>query len=72
MGPEYVRFQILTIADLRAGQEVKMPPPYGTFKQALKVKEVGARQPKLIAQQRDEDFERQVTGQLSWAMNVPA
>jgi site-specific DNA-methyltransferase (adenine-specific) len=35
---DYPRIQILTIADLLNGAEVKMPPAYGTFKQAPKVR----------------------------------
>ncbi|MEI6180706.1 MAG: DNA methyltransferase [Chloroflexales bacterium] len=35
-GQNYPRVQILTIADLLHGAEVKMPPPFGTFKQAPK------------------------------------
>ena len=36
-GKEYPRLQILSIADLLQGAEVKMPPQYGTFKQARRV-----------------------------------
>lgn len=36
-GRDFPRIQILTIADLLKGTEIKMPPPYGTFKQAQKV-----------------------------------
>ena len=36
------RIQILTIADLLKGAKVNMPTPYGTFKQAQKVKQDGA------------------------------
>jgi len=35
---DYPRIQLLTIADLLRGVEVQMPPPFGTFKQAQKVK----------------------------------
>ncbi len=38
-GNNYPKIQILTIAQLLAGAEIKMPPPYGTFKQAEKVEE---------------------------------
>ena len=31
---DYPRVQILTIAELLRGTEVKMPPTFGTFKQA--------------------------------------
>ncbi len=37
----YPRIQILTIEELLEGKEVKMPPDYGTFKQAQKRKEEG-------------------------------
>jgi site-specific DNA-methyltransferase (adenine-specific) len=33
-GKDYPRIQILTVADLLHGAEIKMPPAYGTFKQA--------------------------------------
>ncbi|MBA4420237.1 MAG: site-specific DNA-methyltransferase [Anaerolinea sp.] len=35
---QYPRLQILTIEQLLAGEEVKMPPQYGTFKKAEKVR----------------------------------
>jgi site-specific DNA-methyltransferase (adenine-specific) len=35
---DYPKIQILTIADLLKGAEIKMPPAYGTFKEAQKVK----------------------------------
>ncbi len=35
------RIQILTIADLLKGAKVNMPPQYGTFKQAQRVKQNG-------------------------------
>ena len=38
-GKDYPRIQILSIADLLKGAEVKMPPQFGTFKQAQRVKE---------------------------------
>lgn len=38
-GREYRKLQILTIEDLLAGKTVDMPPQYGTFKQAERVKE---------------------------------
>jgi hypothetical protein len=37
MGQKYPKIQILTIADLLKGTEVKMPPAFGTFKQAQRV-----------------------------------
>jgi len=36
-GKEYPRIQILSIADLLQGSEVKMPPQHGTFKSAQRV-----------------------------------
>lgn len=45
---DYPRIQILTIAELLAGTGIKMPPAYGTFKQAQKVEELPqARQHKM-------------------------
>ena len=38
---DYPRIQILTIADLLAGAGVEMPPPFGTFKQAGRVRDEG-------------------------------
>jgi site-specific DNA-methyltransferase (adenine-specific) len=38
-GKDYPRIQILSIVDLLHGAEVKMPPQFGTFKQAQRVKE---------------------------------
>ncbi len=43
---KYPRLQILTIEQLLAGEEVKMPPAYGTFKQAERIKKEGI-QPEL-------------------------
>ncbi len=43
-GRDFPKVQILTIAGLLHGAEVKMPPAFGTFKQAQKVKEAGAEQ----------------------------
>ena len=37
-GRDFPKIQILTIADLLAGAEVKMPPESGTFKQAQRVR----------------------------------
>lgn len=39
---KYTRIQIRTIAELLKGAKVEMPPQYGTFKQASKVKQDGA------------------------------
>jgi site-specific DNA-methyltransferase (adenine-specific) len=36
-GQDYPRIQILTIEELLHGAVVKMPPQFGTFKQAQKV-----------------------------------
>jgi site-specific DNA-methyltransferase (adenine-specific) len=36
-GKDFPRIQVLTIADLLSGAEVKMPESFGTFKQAQKV-----------------------------------
>ncbi len=38
-GQNYPKMQILTVADLLRGAEVKMPPPFGTFKQAQKAQQ---------------------------------
>jgi site-specific DNA-methyltransferase (adenine-specific) len=48
-GQDFPKIQILTIAALLTGAaQVKMPPPYGTFKQAEKVDQPVATQPELI------------------------
>ncbi|HVB23585.1 MAG TPA: DNA methyltransferase [Ktedonobacteraceae bacterium] len=44
----YPRIQILTIAELLRGTKIDMPPQYGTFKQAQKVKQDGAGQEELF------------------------
>ncbi|HEX8598196.1 MAG TPA: restriction endonuclease [Chloroflexia bacterium] len=46
-GRDFPRIQILTIADLLKGTEIKMPPAYGTFKQAQKVLTTPERQAAL-------------------------
>lgn len=47
-GKSYPRLQILTIEQLLHGAQVQMPPAYGTFKQAAKVKAgSGLEQPSL-------------------------
>ena len=38
---KFPRIQILTIADLLKDAKVNMPPPYGTFKQAQRVRQNG-------------------------------
>ncbi|HEX9114728.1 MAG TPA: hypothetical protein VGA61_01560 [Anaerolineae bacterium] len=45
---DYPKVQILTIAQLLKGAEVKMPPAFGTFKQAQKVGEQGPEQLGLL------------------------
>src|SRR6266566_5272030 len=44
---DYPRIQILTIEELLRGTEVKMPPQFGTFKQAQRVQQAEAEQPEL-------------------------
>ncbi len=44
---DYPRIQILTIEELLHGAAVKMPPQFGTFKQAQRVQEPSAEQPEL-------------------------
>ncbi len=44
---DYPRIQILTIEELLHGAEVKMPPQFGTFKQAQRVQQRDAEQPEL-------------------------
>jgi site-specific DNA-methyltransferase (adenine-specific) len=45
---DYPKLQLLTIADLLNGAEIKMPPSTITFKQAEKVKAEGAKQKELL------------------------
>ena len=45
---DYPKLQILTIADLLNGDEVKMPPASNTFKAAQKVKAEEGKQDKLL------------------------
>jgi hypothetical protein len=40
----YPRVQILTIEEILNGAEVKMPPSYGTFKKAERVKKIEGKQ----------------------------
>jgi site-specific DNA-methyltransferase (adenine-specific) len=47
-GRDYPRIQILTIEALLRGEEVKMPPQYGTLKQAEKVKQTDSEQDKKL------------------------
>ncbi len=44
---DYPRIQILTIEELLHGATVQMPPQYGTFKQAKRVREIASEQPEL-------------------------
>jgi site-specific DNA-methyltransferase (adenine-specific) len=44
---DYPRIQIFTIEELLRGTEVKMPPQFGTFKQAQRVQQSDADQPEL-------------------------
>jgi site-specific DNA-methyltransferase (adenine-specific) len=44
---DYPKIQILTIEDLLSGKEIEMPPDYGTFKQAQKVKKSEGKQGEL-------------------------
>ncbi len=44
---DYPRLQILTIAELLHGAEVKMPPQFGTFKEARKIREAEGVQQEL-------------------------
>jgi site-specific DNA-methyltransferase (adenine-specific) len=44
---DYPRIQILTIEELLHGAEVKMPPQFGTFKQAKRVQQSDAEQAEL-------------------------
>jgi site-specific DNA-methyltransferase (adenine-specific) len=43
-GKEFPRVQILSIPELLRGTDIKMPPQFGTFKQAQRVQEPGAEQ----------------------------
>jgi site-specific DNA-methyltransferase (adenine-specific) len=44
---DYPRIQVLTIDELLHGATVQMPPQYGTFKRAKRVREVASEQPEL-------------------------
>jgi hypothetical protein len=46
-GQNYPKIQVLTIAELLRGVEVKMPPAFGTFKQAQRVAQPEADQGRL-------------------------
>ena len=45
---DYPRIQILVIKELHAGAQVDMPPTVMTYKQAVKAKDGGAAQKRLI------------------------
>ncbi len=47
-GKKYPRIQILTIEELLAGQQVEMPPAFGAFKQAERIKDAGPEQGRLL------------------------
>jgi site-specific DNA-methyltransferase (adenine-specific) len=46
-GQDYPKIQILTVEELLHGAEVKMPPQYGTFKEAQRVRLQGPEHPQL-------------------------
>ncbi|MGI9061919.1 MAG: DNA methyltransferase [Ktedonobacteraceae bacterium] len=46
-GQDFPRIQILTIEELLHGTTIKMPPQFGTFKQAQRVQQGGAEQAEL-------------------------
>jgi site-specific DNA-methyltransferase (adenine-specific) len=46
-GQDYPKIQILTIEELLHGAEVRMPPQYGTFKEAQRVRMQGPEHPQL-------------------------
>jgi site-specific DNA-methyltransferase (adenine-specific) len=46
-GKSYPRIQVLTIAELLRGAEIRMPPAHGTFKQAPRATPAGAEQGQL-------------------------
>lgn len=46
-GQDYPKIQILTIEELLHGSEVRMPPQYGTFKEAERVRVQGPEHPEL-------------------------
>ena len=43
----YPRIQILTIEEILAGKTIEMPPSYGTFKRAQKIRRVAEEQAKF-------------------------
>jgi len=47
-GRDYPRIQILTIEDILGGKQIDMPPQYGTFKQAQRVKKDIGKQDSLF------------------------
>jgi site-specific DNA-methyltransferase (adenine-specific) len=46
-GQDFPRIQMLTIEELLHGAEIKMPPQYGTFKEAQRVRMQGEEHPQL-------------------------
>lgn len=46
-GTDYPKIQILTIEELLHGKQVQMPPQYGTFKEAQRVRMQGPEHPRL-------------------------
>jgi len=46
-GQDYPRIQILTVEELLHGAEIKMPPQYGTFKEAQRVRASGEAHPQF-------------------------
>ena len=46
-GQDYPKIQILTIEELLHGAEIKMPPQYGTFKEAKRVRMQELEHPQL-------------------------
>jgi site-specific DNA-methyltransferase (adenine-specific) len=52
-GRKYPRIQILTVAELLDGAEIQMPPPWGTFRRAQKVRQKHGTQSKLPIQNED-------------------
>lgn len=54
-GRPFPRIQILTIEDLLSGRGVDMPPAYGTFKRADRVKEQGPRSLPMFPDQPDRE-----------------
>ncbi len=45
---DYLRIQILTVNELLHGADVKMPPPYGTFREAQRAQRSEAAQSEFM------------------------